>query len=143
MSAHADKTLHWKISGNIHDTDTFSPYPFLKNVIFRHEFVHEFMREFVSTKFEFLWIFARKIGCRKWPVLQDFDIPRNEWNNWLWDTYMFIFSPLKFDLFIHLIIIVIYIILIIFIFFLILTIIYITNSFKFHIYPYSVTYDTN
>ena len=23
MSAHADKTLHWKISGNINDTDTF------------------------------------------------------------------------------------------------------------------------
>ena len=23
MSAHADKTLHWKISGNIIDTDTF------------------------------------------------------------------------------------------------------------------------
>ena len=45
MSAHADKTLHWKILGNINDTDTF-PYLFLKNVIFRHEFVHEFMREF-------------------------------------------------------------------------------------------------
>ena len=23
MSAHADKTLHWKILGNINDTDTF------------------------------------------------------------------------------------------------------------------------
>ena len=27
MSAHADKTLHWKILGNINDTDTF-PYIF-------------------------------------------------------------------------------------------------------------------
>ena len=40
MSAHGHKTLHWKISGNINDTDTFSPYLFL------NEFVHEFMREF-------------------------------------------------------------------------------------------------
>ena len=46
MSSHADKTLHRKIY-NINDTDTFSPYPFFKNVIFAHEFVHEFMREFV------------------------------------------------------------------------------------------------
>ena len=65
MSAHADKT--------------FSPYPFLKNVILRHEFVHEFMREFARkfvdeffTNFvhEFKYeirtnlyeFFARKIG---------------------------------------------------------------------------------
>ena len=46
MSAHADKTLHWKISGIINDTDKF-PYFFLRNVLFRHEFVHKFIREFV------------------------------------------------------------------------------------------------
>ena len=54
MSAHADKTLHRKIY-NINDTDTFPPYPFFKNVIFAHEFVHEFMyglaREFVKEFF--------------------------------------------------------------------------------------------
>ena len=31
---------------NINDTDTFSPYPFLKNAIFAHEFMHEFMCQF-------------------------------------------------------------------------------------------------
>ena len=86
MSAHAGETLHWKISGNVNDTDTFPPYPFLKNVIFRHEFVHEFMREFacefvdkfrirgqisctnLSTKF--VWIVCTKNWlCYEWPVL--------------------------------------------------------------------------
>ena len=47
MSAHADKTLHWKISSDIYDTDTFFPYTFLENVIFRHEFVDEFFTNFV------------------------------------------------------------------------------------------------
>ena len=37
MSAHADKTLHWKILGNAND----------KNVMFRHEFVDEFFANFV------------------------------------------------------------------------------------------------
>ena len=45
MSAHVDKTLHKKIY-NINDTDTFPPYPFFKNVMFTHEFVHKFMWEF-------------------------------------------------------------------------------------------------
>ena len=52
MSAHADKTLHWKISGNINETDTF--LHIFKNVIFRHEFVDEFSRisfTNLSTKF--------------------------------------------------------------------------------------------
>ena len=71
MSAHADKTLHWKISGNINDTDSFSPYLFLKNVIFRHEFVHELVDEFFTNfvhefKYEIrsnsYELFARKIG---------------------------------------------------------------------------------
>ena len=64
MFAHADKTLHWKISSNINDTDTFlPPYLFLKNVMFRHEFVDEFFMNFVreirTNSCEF---FARKIG---------------------------------------------------------------------------------
>ena len=45
MSAHGDKTLHRKIC-NINDTDTPPPpppYPLFKNVIFAHEYVHEFM----------------------------------------------------------------------------------------------------
>ena len=79
MSAHVDKTLHWKISGNINDADTF-PISFLKNVIFRHESVHEFMREFAHEfvdeflanfvhefKYEIRTnsceFFAQKIGC--------------------------------------------------------------------------------
>ena len=45
----ADKTLHWKISGNINDTDTFPHIFSLKNVIFRNEFMHEFMREFAHV----------------------------------------------------------------------------------------------
>ena len=45
MSVHADKTLQRKIY-NINDTDTFSTYPFFKNVIFAHEFVHKFVKEF-------------------------------------------------------------------------------------------------
>ena len=56
MSARADKTLHWKISGNINDTDTFSPYPFLKNVIFRHEFVHKFKYEIRKNSSKFVQI---------------------------------------------------------------------------------------
>ena len=46
MSVHADKTLHSKISGIINDTDT-SPYLFLRDVLFRHEFVDEFFTNFV------------------------------------------------------------------------------------------------
>ena len=68
MSAHADKTPYWNILGNINDTDT-SPYLFLKNVIFRHEyeFVHEFFANFVHEfKYEIrtnsYGFFARKIG---------------------------------------------------------------------------------
>ena len=55
MSAHADKNLHWKISGN--DIDTFSPISFPKNVIFRHKFMDEFIRKFVD---EFFTNFARE-----------------------------------------------------------------------------------
>ena len=77
MSAHADKTLHWKISGNINDIDTF-PYLFLKNVIFRHgfvdeffaNFVHEFKYEIRTNSREFVRIFCKKNWlCDKWPVL--------------------------------------------------------------------------
>ena len=73
MSAHADKTLHWKISGNINDTDTFFPYPFLKNVIFRHEFMHEFMREF-AHKFvdEFFMNFMHKFKYKILTNLHEF-----------------------------------------------------------------------
>ena len=45
MSAHADKTLHWRISGYINDTDTF-PISFPQKRTLRHEFMLEFMREF-------------------------------------------------------------------------------------------------
>ena len=82
MFAHAGKTLHWKISGNINDTDTFFPYPFLKNVIFRHEFVHKFVDKFFMNfvhelKYEIRTnscnsyeFFSRKIGyVMEWPVL--------------------------------------------------------------------------
>ena len=63
MSAHADKTLHKKIY-NINDTDTFSPHPFFKNVIFTHKsvkefFMHEFKYEIRTNWYDF---FARKIG---------------------------------------------------------------------------------
>ena len=67
----ADKTLHWKLSGNINDTDTFPHIFSLKNVIFRHEFMREFAHEFVDEFFtNFVYeirtksyeIFARKIG---------------------------------------------------------------------------------
>ena len=55
MSAHADKTLHWKISGNINDTDTFPiSFPQKRNLQaygFMHEFVREFTHEFVDEFF--------------------------------------------------------------------------------------------
>ena len=51
MSAHADKTLRRKIY-NINNADTFPPYPFFKNVIFVHEFVKEFLINFVH-KFKY------------------------------------------------------------------------------------------
>ena len=60
MSAHADKTLHRKIY-NINDTDTSSPYPFFKNVIFVHEFMCEFAKEFFTNfVHEFMCEFAKK-----------------------------------------------------------------------------------
>ena len=55
ISVHADKTLHWKISGNINDTDTFPPYLFLKSILFRQEFMHEFMCEFVDEFVHECW----------------------------------------------------------------------------------------
>ena len=76
MSAHADKTLHRKIY-NINDTDAFSPYPFFKNVILAHEFICEFVKEFLanlSTKFVRIransYDFCTKNWlCYEWPVL--------------------------------------------------------------------------
>ena len=73
MSAHGDKTLHRKIY-NINDTDTFPPYPFIKNVTFGHEFVKEFFTDFGNEfKYEIRTnsyeCFARIIGCYEWPVL--------------------------------------------------------------------------
>ena len=63
MSAHADKTLHSKIF-YVKNTDTFPPCPFLKNVIFSHESVHEFMCELASDIVkEFFTNFAHEIKC--------------------------------------------------------------------------------
>ena len=49
MSAHADKTLHLKITGNINDTDTFPISFSLKHNLQAYGFVHKFVDEFFAN----------------------------------------------------------------------------------------------
>ena len=64
MSAHADKTLHWKISGNINDTDT-SPHTRIFSLESYSSGINSCMNSRTnswtnfSNSYEF---FARKIG---------------------------------------------------------------------------------
>ena len=63
MSAHADKTLHWKISGNINDTDTFPHIFSLETYSSGMNLWTNFSRiSFMNLSTNSYEFFARKIG---------------------------------------------------------------------------------